>query len=99
LTPLPCQAGSGQTVTLLDTGMVVTAEGTIGARPGKVNIIPYADLFDPSTGNDALTGSMTIPRVLHTATLLQNGQVLAAGGETQNAHRGDRDRRPLSARN
>lgn len=74
-------AGStGQSITLLGTGMVLTAGGTQGAYPAKVKPIPYADLFDPSTGNDVSTGSMNTVRDSHTATLLQNGDVLAAGG-------------------
>lgn len=40
-------------------------------------------LFDPATGTSTTTSSMTIPRAFHTLTQLQNGQVLAAGGETQ----------------
>jgi hypothetical protein len=73
---------TGQTVTLLRTGIVLTAGGTFGDYP-REHVIPYADLFDPSTGNDVSTGSMSVPRHLHTATRLPNGQVLAAGGQSQ----------------
>jgi hypothetical protein len=64
--------------------MVLSCGGTSGVYPAKTHILASCDLFDPSTQNDAVTGSMTIPRHLHTATVLQNGQVLAAGGQTQN---------------
>ena len=41
-------------------------------------------LFDPATGATTATGNMTIPREFHTLIVLPDGQVLAAGGETQN---------------
>ena len=78
------QAGdTGQTVTLLGTGMVLTAGGTEGVYPRPITVLTRCDLFDPSTGNDVLTGSMHKPRDSHTATLIQDGRVLAAGGESQ----------------
>lgn len=74
---------TGQTVTLLATGMVLTAGGTQGVYPRKITVRTACDLFDPSTGNDVLTGSMHTARDHHTATVLQNGRVLVAGGESQ----------------
>lgn len=73
----------GQTVTLLGTGMVLTCGGTSGVYPRPTVVLTACDLFDPSTRNDAPTGSMHVARDTHTATVLQNGQVLVAGGESQ----------------
>jgi hypothetical protein len=39
-----------------------------------------AGSYDPSTGVFTLTGSLNIKRQFHTATLLNNGHVLLAGG-------------------
>jgi hypothetical protein len=39
-----------------------------------------AEVFDGVTGNWVGTGSLSTPRESHTATALQNGKVLVAGG-------------------
>lgn len=74
---------TGQTVTLLRTGMVQTCGGTQGVYPRPTIVRSACDLLDPSTGNDVLTKSMHTGRAQHSATVLPNGQVLVAGGQTQ----------------
>src|SRR5882762_8066546 len=44
-----------------------------------------AELFDPTAGTFTATGSTVAPHLGQTATLLQNGQILVAGGETASA--------------
>jgi len=74
----------GSNAVMLNNGQVLFSGGLNGAAPGKITVTATATLFDPATGNFTVTGSMTIPRTAHSLTVLQNGQVLAAGGETQN---------------
>ena len=74
----------GFNATLLNTGQVLFSGGTLGVYPAKIHVLANATLFDPATGTSTSTGSMTIPRRFDTLTLLPNGQVLAAGGQTQN---------------
>lgn len=69
------------TATLFSDGRVLVAGGA-GPRPGD---FPYqgltsSELYDPVTGTWTLTGSLNVARLVHTATLLQNGKVLVAGG-------------------
>jgi hypothetical protein len=84
----PCDTSSqncGSGAALLKTGKLLVAGGIT-----KVNAQPYpinetnglSALFDPSTLSWASTGNMKKDRVGQTMTLLQNGQVLAAGGES-----------------
>jgi len=68
------------TVTLLNNGQVLFAGGFDQSLAGGTDILATAELYDPATGTFTATGSMTTPRVQQTATLLNNGQVLIAGG-------------------
>jgi hypothetical protein len=62
---------SEHTATLLPNGKVLIAGGSGNSS---------AELYDPSTGIFAATGSMTAARIGHAATLLPDGRVLMAGG-------------------
>ena len=75
---------SGFSVTLLTTGKILLAGGVVGVYPHE-RVTAAAELYDPSPGTSASTGALTIPRRAHSATLLPNGQVLAAGGQTEDS--------------
>src|SRR5439155_1114701 len=64
---------------LLEDGRVLVAGGTFGLDANT------AELYDPSSGTWAATGSMPFARSDLTATLLPDGQVLVAGGYDQNS--------------
>ena len=63
---------SPATATLLNDGTVLYTDGAIGS----------AEIYDPVASASKATGSMSIPRVDYTATLLPNGKVLIAGGQS-----------------
>jgi hypothetical protein len=62
---------------LLPNGKVLVAGGINGGGPTA-----SAEIYDPATGTWTITGSLNNARFLDTATLLSNGLVLAAGGNT-----------------
>jgi len=72
------------TVTLLLSGKVLVSGGRTG--PGSFGTLSSAEIYDPTTGVWSSTGSMTIERIAHLATLLTTGpnagKVLVTGGAT-----------------
>ncbi len=78
---------SSHTATRLPSGKVLLAGGY--ASVGAYGLGPYADnsaeLFDPSTSSFEAIGQMQRVRAEHTATLLQDGSVLLAGGDDTSA--------------
>lgn len=59
----------------LPNGKVLITGGGSGNRS-----VHEAELYDYETGKWTMTGSMTVPRCVHTVTQLASGNVLAAGG-------------------
>ena len=69
------------TATRLLDGRVLIAGGSPTAiDQNKAPDLASAELFDPATNTFSPTGSMTIARHGHLATLLQDGRVLIEGG-------------------
>jgi hypothetical protein len=69
----------GATVTLLASGKVLITGG-FGPGTSQLPRLNTAELYDPQSGTFTPTGSMSVGRIGHTATLLNDGKVLIAGG-------------------
>lgn len=79
------QARRNATATLLADGRVLIAGGFGSARSadGGENLresLDSAEIHDPVTGTFSAVGGMTSTRAFHSATLLEDGSVLLAGG-------------------
>lgn len=68
----------GHTATLLGNGKVLITGGSKGNEAN--NILNSAELYDLSKGAFVSTGSMSIARKSHVATMLKDGRILVTGG-------------------
>lgn len=72
------------TASLLSNGKVlVTGGGNIVNSVGQ--FYSSSELYDPGTGTWSMTGSLNTQRQFHTSTLLNNTQLLVAGGYSGSA--------------
>ena len=69
---------AAHTATLLSNGQVLITGGF--EYVSAVRVLSAAELFDPATGQFALTADLTNIRQFHAATRLANGKVLVTGG-------------------
>ena len=70
------------TATLLNNGKVLITRGLTYSTttPPTISTLASAELYDPTTLAFAATSNMSAGRSAHTATLLNNGQILISGG-------------------
>jgi hypothetical protein len=79
-------ARSAPTATLLPSGKVLIAGGFHYENNYPTRFfVMSAELYDPASGTWSATGSLGTGRCGHTATLLPNGKVLLAGGQTDSS--------------
>lgn len=74
---------SGFTTTVLHDGRVLVAGGVVWTVDAPCcEPVTVAEIYDPATRTWSATGPMVAGRSGHTATLLRDGRVLIAGGDT-----------------
>lgn len=81
------QARSGQTATLLTNGRVLVVGGeALDSATGQTRLVASAELYDPASNSWSVVAPPARARLGHTATLLSDGRVLIAAGETSDAN-------------
>jgi hypothetical protein len=73
----------GSATLLLDGKVLVIGFDWVDAGDNQA-FVPACELYDPTAGTWTATGTLLQPRAAFTATLLQNGNVLVAGGDGAN---------------
>ncbi|HEU5237208.1 MAG TPA: kelch repeat-containing protein [Pyrinomonadaceae bacterium] len=69
------------TATQLKNGQILILGGQNHANGSAILSLTSAELYDPAAGTWSYTGALNTGRFLPTATVLQNGKVLVAGGD------------------
>lgn len=70
------------TATLLDDGRVLVAGGEVGTLHSRPTWRASTEIYNPATAEwGTAEGALGLSRSFHTATLLDDGRVLVAGGE------------------
>ncbi|WP_437602871.1 kelch repeat-containing protein [Sorangium sp. So ce590] len=82
------QVRIGHTATLLPDGRVLVAGGYayLDGQSSEIRSLKHAELFDPISGTWQPVIPMNTARHKHTATLLENGKVVVAGGRNQDGY-------------
>ena len=81
-------ARTAHTATLLPSGKLLIVGGDTCLFTGyyyEFCPLSSAEVYDVGAGTFATTGKMSVARVFHTATLLNNGKVLVTGGHDASA--------------
>lgn len=78
------QARNYFSATLLNNGQVLVVGGSYRGTFVQYGLTS-AELYNPATGTFSPTGSLNTGRYGHTATLLNNGMVLIAGGQNSSS--------------
>lgn len=73
-------ARRGHTATRLNDGRVLIVGGVVCCNTSGEIFTGTAEIYDPHADQFQSTGSLSMPRGFHTATLLTDGRVLITGG-------------------